>query len=362
MLKPNQTIVLCWTPNIKDYYTKLGYKFTKMREKFEVKVEDLKPTSAKKVLCICDSCGKEFQRQMLNRASAIDDEFGELCYQCAHNVRMKKRNKEKYGVEIPSQLPELREQNRIHAINQSDATKEKRKQTCLKRYGTAFYVQSDDCKEKSKHTLMQRYGVQNASQAQSVKEKKRLTTQRHYGVDNPLQHPMIKQKMQDTILNKYGVSNVSHVSEIDIKKRQTCLQNYGVEYPMQNSTILEKSKRSFYHKGNAPSSKVERKLCQQLERLYGTSQCYRGYPEYKYNLDCLVIVNNVKIDVEYDGWFYHKNHQERDAVRDSYMFNQGYKVLRIKGNYQIPSDESLKAQIHKLYSTQSVYEEIILDI
>lgn len=57
----------------------------------------------------------------------------------------------------------------------SDEVKEKRKQTCLEKYGTTQYLASKDCKEKSSDTLQKNYNVTNVFCLPDVKEKIRAT-------------------------------------------------------------------------------------------------------------------------------------------------------------------------------------------
>ena len=50
---------MSWHGSNKNWYIDHGYKFTKIRDKFSVKVKDLPLCSDKKVVVNCDICGKE---------------------------------------------------------------------------------------------------------------------------------------------------------------------------------------------------------------------------------------------------------------------------------------------------------------
>ena len=54
----------------------------------------------------------------------------------------------------------------------------------------------------------------------------------------------------------------------------------------------------------------------------------------------MIIKNDIKIDIEYDGWYWHKNNK-RDKARDSYVANRGVKILRVKSGSLLPKDEEL---------------------
>ena len=76
-------------------------------------------------------------------------------------------------------------------------------------------------------------------------------------------------------------------------------------------------------------------------------------------LDCLVVVNDIRIDVEYDGEFWHQDKQ-KDRKRDEFLKSLGYKILRIKSAHNIPSIEELKNAIDILVTTNKKYTEIQL--
>ncbi len=71
---------------------------------------------------------------------------------------------------------------------------EKRKQTCLERFGASTNLKTDDNKLKSKNTLLEKYGVTHQMHLQSVKNKVKETCIEIYGVDNPSKADSIKEK------------------------------------------------------------------------------------------------------------------------------------------------------------------------
>jgi hypothetical protein len=77
-------------------------------------------------------------------------------------------------------------------------------------------------------------------------EKKKQTCLEKYGVENPLQYQKAKDKCKQTCFNNYGVENPSQSQEVRDKFKQTCLNNLGVEYPMQFSDVAEKQLQNSY--------------------------------------------------------------------------------------------------------------------
>ena len=75
-------------------------------------------------------------------------------------------------------------------------------------------------------------------------------------------------------------------------------------------------------------------------------------------MDCAIEVNNVKIDIEYDGHYWHKNLKQRDRARDEIVKKQGYKILRIEGEKLIPSKEEILEKINILLNTDRYFEQL----
>lgn len=60
MLKENQDVKMTWNGRNKTYYIEKGYSFTKIGDKFSVKIADLPNGSSVEVKIICDYCGTEY--------------------------------------------------------------------------------------------------------------------------------------------------------------------------------------------------------------------------------------------------------------------------------------------------------------
>ena len=74
-----------------------------------------------------------------------------------------------------------------------------------------------------------------------------------------------------------------------------------------------------------------------------------------------MIVNDVLINIEYDGKFWHNNPQS-DRKRDEFVKSQGYKIIRIKGSHNIPSLEQIQSAIEKLINSEHKFIEIDMNI
>ena len=60
----------------------------------------------------------------------------------------------------------------------------KRKKTCLEKYGVEHYNKTEESKEKIKNTCLEKYGVENPTQSIKIKEKIKNTCLEKYGVES----------------------------------------------------------------------------------------------------------------------------------------------------------------------------------
>ena len=213
---------------------------------------------------------------------------------------------------------------------------EKRKKTCLKKYGCENASQSKIAQEKSKKTCLEKYGVEHTFQVESVKSKIKSVCLEKYGFENPTQNKNVKNKCKKTCLEKYGVEYASQLKENRDKFKVTCLEKYGVENPTQNEEILEKSIKASYRTKDyvMPSGNVIN---------------YQGYESFA--LDELII--NEKID-ESDIitgtinvptiWYYDERGKHRRQFVDIFIPSQN-RFIEVKSTWTFTKPNVLCKQI-----------------
>lgn len=91
MLKENQIIEMSWVRLTKDYYSSKGYKFTRYRDKFYVKLEDLDYGSGKLIVLICDQCSSEYTIAYNKYLKRTNSSTKDKCSSCRNR---KNSNKE----------------------------------------------------------------------------------------------------------------------------------------------------------------------------------------------------------------------------------------------------------------------------
>lgn len=84
MLKPNQMIKVKWHSQNKEHYIDKGYIFTKHRDEFLVKAEDLSKSATAIVKVICDYCGEEYDMTWFHYKGIQDKNEKCACYNCRH--------------------------------------------------------------------------------------------------------------------------------------------------------------------------------------------------------------------------------------------------------------------------------------
>lgn len=138
----------------------------------------------------------------------------------------------KYGFEHYSKTLEFSElMKQLHKSQDDFFNEDKRKQTCLKRYGVEYALQSKEVQEKRIKTLLQIYGYDNISKVQEIKDKKIKTFMSIYGFDHPLKSPKIQNKIKETNLVRYGVENPMQNADIFIKNNNSDKMSYNYTFP-----------------------------------------------------------------------------------------------------------------------------------
>lgn len=347
MLVPNQIIKTTWMPANREHYIALGYEYTKMRLPLEVKAEELPDGSQAKVRVICDYCGKEIEKAYHSYIEQHDDVTHKDCCKKCQSKKNQEITQILYGVDNIFQL---------------DSVKEKSKQTCLEKYGVENVSQSQEIKEKIFATNIEKYGGKCTLCNPDVKKRAEESCVQHYGVVNPFSSAEIQEKIKQTNLERYGEGNIAHTPKIAEKIRQTNLERYGVPYSTQATEVIAKMRESFQKNGSVPSSQMEKDVCKMLAEIYGKDNCVENFALGRISMDCLLNVDDVKIDVEYDGWHWHKNKQEYDKRRNYWVVDQGYKILRIRSNNLLPTHEQIKEAVDYLVKGNHTLTYIDLDI
>lgn len=296
MLVENQLVEVKWHPSNKQRLESLGYKYTGIGTSVYVKIEDVSNGSKSFVEVICDYCGRHYNKRYKDYFAQRQN-GKDCCCNCTHK-KICETDKIRYGGNSPSCSVEI---------------VKKQRQSLMDNYGVTTPSKSEEVKTKMKNTCLSRYGVEIASKSEEVKAKTALTCQERYGGNS---------------------------SQCDLEVRMKTMKT-----KMQN--------------GNIPTSKQELEMVNKLKNIYGEENCTQQYILDKIAFDCLLKVNNINIDVEYDGIYWHQD-KHKDIKRDYYTISKGFKVLRFRGKNKSPTIEQIKQGVN--YLVNSEHHHLIIEI
>ena len=83
-----------------------------------------------------------------------------------------------------------------------------------------------------------------------------------------------------------------------------------------------------------------------------------NYPCGRRRVDVAIFIDDTKIAVEYDSWYYHGNRTGEDTKRDDELLGAGWKIIHIRANYLIPSLDIINAAIERVLAGSII--EIVL--
>lgn len=352
--------------NIERYLSK-GYEFetfinksgkisVRRGTKIFVKVSDLSVKSGASVEYQCDYCGKILNVSYCDYMRHYQDgnkNDKDACKECC-NVKVKEKLFDKYGVNTPFALEEIRnkrdeavkEKYGVDNVFQLKEVKQKSKETNIEKYGAEWYTQTDEYKERYTDTCMTKYGVDNVSKSPEIIEKIKQVQIDKYGMMYSKTEEF-KERYKDTCISKYGVENLFQADFVKEKIIEFNIKNYGTTHPMKNEDIknsrLEKMIITKYRNGSGQSSRQQ----DYLHLLYGGEI---NYPVSKCSLDIAFLDEN--IFCEYDGSghnlavgfgdYTQEEFNEREMKRKYFLFSKGWKEFRIiSNNDYLPSNEVL---------------------
>lgn len=196
----------------------------------------------------------------------------------------------KYGCKNAGQSDQAKEKRKQTCLDkygaESFTNREKYKQTCLEKYGVLNGGGSKESLEKIKNTNIQKRGVPYVFMSDEFKEKAKKTLFKHYGVSTPLASEICKQKMIRTNQERYGKDYPMSCDWFKENIKKTCQEKYGVNQVNQFTTSYlwdtYKSnmvdKYGYDHVFKVP--KIKNKIYNTMMSRYG-AKTYSQTNEYK---------------------------------------------------------------------------------
>lgn len=210
--------------------------------------------------------------------------------------------------------------------------RERRRKTCMERYGNPNYNNSKKCKQ----TKLERYGDENYINL----EKTQQTCLEKYGYTHQNKSPKIAKKIsekkktketqlkyEETMLRLYGVKSPNNCSESREKYKATLLKNYGVDSPLKCKSIYQKHINTMKERNTYVTSKYEESYYKYLLTKYDSDDIIRQYSDERYPFNCDFYIKSEDLFIELNIHPSHFIHQfnpenEEDIVLLEELKNQ----------------------------------------
>jgi len=125
-------------------------------------------------------------------------------------------------------------------------TKEKRKETNLKKYGVTNNMHIPEIEIAIKETWMNNLGVDNPNKSPIIKKRIKETNLKRYNVICPLQGKEQIKKKKETWITNLGVDNPGKSKKCQKQAKDTYFKKTGYESPMQNPDVVNKIRNTFF--------------------------------------------------------------------------------------------------------------------
>lgn len=226
---------------------------------------------------ICPVCGKEY---ILNGDDSLREPKKACSKECTGKLihtSFVKTMQEKYGVDNPSQHPEMHAKALESIKRIQPQMTEHLQQVMQEKYG-GMGTSSPVLRAKIENTIQEKYGVRNVSELPEIRKKisdklksdecaakYRTTSQLHYGTDYPAQSDEVQYLMKKTCLERYGVEYVGSLPEVIEKRMSTSLERFGCTSAFSTESSREKARMSMLENCTGRVSKLNKRFGQFLE-------------------------------------------------------------------------------------------------
>ena len=224
--------------------------------------------------------------------------------------------------------------------------KERREQTCLKKYNVKNCFCSEILKQKSKETCLKKYNVEHPLQSELIKNKVKETCLKKYNVEHPLQSEFIKNKVKETNFKKYSCWH-SQTKEAKLKSKETCLKKYNAKSFTESNFFKNKNKLEFGVE--FPSQENDLFEWIKTEKICNDRNLIQPY-----EID--ILLPKQKFGIEFNGAYWHSaffKDKKYHLTKLNLMENKGYQLFNI---FDFDNIEIWKSMIsNKLNLNRKIY-------
>ena len=227
--------------------------------------------------------------------------------------------------------------------------------------------------EKRKRTCMERYGIENPFQSEEFKEKMRQTWFKKYGVKNPAQSKEYQMKHRSTYWNTF-CSNLKERNIVPLFGEEEYINDTGRMFKcsicdkeffsdgkhedLRYDLVSTLSTQIIFcpHCFKAHYSKAEKEVVDFVKSIYEgeISENHKGlFPNKQMELD--IYLPQLNLGIEFDGDYWHSKEgaKEKDERKNQLCEEKGIRLIRIKEKDWTNNREQVEKQIRE------VIEELI---
>ena len=259
-------------------------------------------------------------------------------------------------------------------------TKEKRKNTCIEKYGVSNPFKSLTIKEKIKQTSLKKYGVKKPSQSEEIKNKiKQTNLQNHnrkWSTQDPEHWIKIKEKIQEAITQFERENHCVQKEKLIQQYGQGWLrlnlpQIYDKKYVFIEEKYIPRIEKhyqeSIEHDNHAEKEIYEfcKSLLPEIEIIRNNRSIIKGTKDRNLELDIYIPSKNVAI--EFNGIFWHsKTDKDYHLYKTKECEKQGIRLIHVwedlwknkKEIYKSIIASALGIYSQKIYARDCEYKKI----
>lgn len=166
-----------------------------------------------------------------------------------------------------------------------------------------------------------------------------------------------KRNMKDITGERFGLLTVVKrvdMNEFKTKPRWLCSCDCGESVEVLRHNLISGNTRSCGCLDDRVNTKPVSKQQRAIAEMLGGELNHKVE---KLFID--VVLLDKKIGIEYDSHYWHSMNEDHDHKKTNILLNNGWKILRIKSDWKVPTEDELQIALKELETKQ--YTELVLD-
>lgn len=200
---------------------------------------------------------------------------------------------------------------------------DKRKKTCLEKYGEISFTKTKSYLEKTKETNLKKYGKEFYLQTEDCKIKSKETSLEKYGTEHHMMSPIFQESFKNKMIEKFGVDNVSKLESVKNKKAETFQKNLGLNHMFCSNDM--KSEYMMKKYGVRHNTELEWVLEKMKEtgirnKNYTPDELITEFQKYKKSVTKITNKNKKEVFSSWNGHDYYDN----ELIKDNFNLNYNH--------------------------------------